>query len=219
MRRGRAARARSPDDDVRALQEAQRRGRGHVQAIAAEYGHGDAARAARAAAYLRDNVQIRPRPGRGGRAADVPRLRRGPRAGARSAARWNSSDDALSSIADKVRAGGRVDARRGAGAVPARADAPARLARRWHPRPQAPGPRRHLHHRPQRQLHEHLRGALQLLRVLSAGRVAATATCSASRRSSGRSTRRSPSAATSCCCRAGTTPTCRLRGTRICSAP
>ena len=34
-----------------------------------------------------------------------------------------------------------------------------------------PGARRHLHHRPQRQLHERLRGAVQLLRVLSAGRI------------------------------------------------
>ncbi len=40
----------------------------------------------------------------------------------------------------------------------------------------------------------------------------------ASTSSSPRSTRRSASAATSCCCRAGTTPTCRSRGTRTCSA-
>ena len=43
-------------------------------------------------------------------------------------------------------------------------------------------------------------------------------TSSVSTRSSGRSTRRSPSAEISCCCREATTPTCRSRGTRICSA-
>ena len=63
------------------------------------------------------------------------------------------------------------------------------------PRPQAPERHRHLHHRSQRQLHERLRRALQLLRVLPAGRRRAGATCSASTRSSARSTRRSRSAA------------------------
>jgi chorismate dehydratase len=43
--------------DVTALQEAQRAGVYSVDAIAAEYGRGDARRAARAAAYLRDNVK------------------------------------------------------------------------------------------------------------------------------------------------------------------
>ena len=43
--------------DVTALQEAQRAGVHSVDAIAAEYGRGDARRAARAAAYLRDNVK------------------------------------------------------------------------------------------------------------------------------------------------------------------
>jgi chorismate dehydratase len=42
---------------VRALQEAQAEGLASLDAIAAEYGRGDAARAARAAAYLRDNVK------------------------------------------------------------------------------------------------------------------------------------------------------------------
>jgi len=45
------------DADVEALQEAQQIGVRSVDAIAAEYGSGDAARAARAAAYLRDNVK------------------------------------------------------------------------------------------------------------------------------------------------------------------
>jgi chorismate dehydratase len=45
------------DADVEALQEAQQIGVRSVDAIAAEYGSGDAARTARAAAYLRDNVK------------------------------------------------------------------------------------------------------------------------------------------------------------------
>jgi chorismate dehydratase len=44
-------------DDVRALQAAQAVGVGDTGAIAAEYGAGDPARTARAAAYLRDNVR------------------------------------------------------------------------------------------------------------------------------------------------------------------
>ena len=43
--------------DVRALQEAQAEGVGAFDAIAAEYGRGDARRTARASAYLRDNVK------------------------------------------------------------------------------------------------------------------------------------------------------------------
>jgi chorismate dehydratase len=45
------------DADVRVLQEAQDEGVRSTAAIAAEYGRGDAARTARAAAYLRDNVK------------------------------------------------------------------------------------------------------------------------------------------------------------------
>ena len=44
-------------DEVRALQEAQAEGVRSVEAIAAEYGRGDAAVAARASIYLRDNVR------------------------------------------------------------------------------------------------------------------------------------------------------------------
>ena len=44
-------------DDVAALQEAQAEGVRSTEAIAAEYGRGDAERARRAAAYLRDNVK------------------------------------------------------------------------------------------------------------------------------------------------------------------
>jgi chorismate dehydratase len=44
-------------DQVRWLQEAQADGVRDTQAIAAEYGRGDAARTARAAVYLRDNVK------------------------------------------------------------------------------------------------------------------------------------------------------------------
>ena len=43
-------------EDVRALQAAQAEGAGATEAIAAEYGRGDAAATARAAVYLRDNV-------------------------------------------------------------------------------------------------------------------------------------------------------------------
>ena len=74
---------------------------------------------------------------------------------------------------------------------------------------QASGRHRHLHHRPQRQLHERLRREVQLLRVLPRRSDRRTATCSGSTSCSERSTRRSPSAASSCCCRAGTIPTCR----------
>ena len=44
-------------DDVRALQDAQREGLAAIDLIAAEYAHGDSARTARAARYLRDNVK------------------------------------------------------------------------------------------------------------------------------------------------------------------
>jgi chorismate dehydratase len=44
-------------DGVRALRDAQEEGAHSPDAIAAEYGRGDAARTARAAAYLRDNVR------------------------------------------------------------------------------------------------------------------------------------------------------------------
>jgi chorismate dehydratase len=45
------------EDGVRALQAAQQEGAGATGAIAAEYGRGDVAATARAAAYLRDNVR------------------------------------------------------------------------------------------------------------------------------------------------------------------
>ena len=45
------------DEDVRLLQEAQDTGARATTAIAAEYGRGNAAATARAAAYLRANVQ------------------------------------------------------------------------------------------------------------------------------------------------------------------
>ena len=103
--------------------------------------------------------------------------------------------------------GGRAHRRRGgAGALHGGADAAARAAGRQRPRAEAPRARRHLHHRPQRQLHQPLRRALQLLRVLPAGRARATATCSRSTRSSARSTRRLRSAACSCCLQGGHNP-------------
>ena len=96
--------------------------------------------------------------------------------------------------------------RRGARALSPRADAAARPARRRVRAAQAPRADRHLHHRSQRQLHERLRGEVQLLRVLPAGRARPRATCSASTRCSGRSTKRSPSAACSCCLQGGHNP-------------
>jgi chorismate dehydratase len=45
------------DGEVQALQAAQAEGVSSREAIAAEYGRGDAARTARAAVYLRDNVK------------------------------------------------------------------------------------------------------------------------------------------------------------------
>ncbi len=62
-------------------------------------------------------------------------------------------------------------------------------------RAQASRRRRHLHHRPQRQLHERLRRALQLLRVLPSGRARRGLRPRRSTRSSRRSTRPSRSAA------------------------
>ena len=87
--------------------------------------------------------------------------------------------------------GGRVSAAEALRAVSRGSDARARPSRRHDPRAQASRGRRHLHHRPQRQLHEHLRCALQLLRVLSPRGIGVKATSWASRRSSARSTRRS----------------------------
>jgi chorismate dehydratase len=49
--------ARIDDDVIRALQQAQAEGIAAREAIAAEYGAGDASRAARAAIYLRDNMK------------------------------------------------------------------------------------------------------------------------------------------------------------------
>ena len=66
---------------------------------------------------------------------------------------------------------------------------------------------RHLRRRPQRQLHQHLHGALRVLRLLARPRRSgARATCCRSRSSSRRSRRRSRWAAPASCCRAGTTP-------------
>jgi predicted solute-binding protein len=64
--------------DVSALQDAQRQGLAAVDLIAAEYAHGDSARIAKAARYLRDNVKY----GLGAEEAAglqmFPGLRRGP---------------------------------------------------------------------------------------------------------------------------------------------
>ena len=93
-------------------------------------------------------------------------------------------------LADKVRAGGRLDR---AEALELYTHAPTALLGRAGRRgacAQAPRQRHHLHHRPQRELHERLRRAVQLLRVLPAGRVERRVRRSGSTRSSARSTRR-----------------------------
>ena len=129
----------------------------------------------RAAAYLRDNVRY----GLGADeaaglqlfldyAADSGWRPRRRAAGVLLTVSGGLSLRGLHGRADREEGDGRRPRRRGRGAraVSPRADAPARPPRRHHPRPQASGADRHLHHRPQRQLHEHLRRALQLLRVL-----------------------------------------------------
>ena len=83
----------------------------------------------------------------------------------------------------------------------------------------APRRRGHLHHRPQRQLHERLRHPLQVLQLLPAARpTRPRATCCRARSWRRSSRRRSTWAACRSCCRAGSTRSCRSTGTRICSA-
>ena len=77
---------------VQALQQAQAEGVAAREAIAAEYGAGDAARAARAAAYLRDNVRYGLGADGSGGTADVPRLRCRDGAGAPRRRAWSSSE-------------------------------------------------------------------------------------------------------------------------------
>ncbi len=128
--------------------------------------------------------QVRPRRARGRRAAQVLRARGEARRDRRRAAdgvhlkRSASSvfGDAFDSsmidaLAAKVRGGGRLDRAEALELYLARAHAPPRATRRRGPRPEASRRDRHLHHRSQRQLHERVHRALQLLRVLSAGRV------------------------------------------------
>ena len=77
----------------------------------------------------------------------------------------------IDSIAEKVRAGERVSADE---ALELYRHAPTSLLGRLADAVRArkhPDADRHLHHRPQRQLHERLRGEVQLLRVLSPGRI------------------------------------------------
>ena len=81
-----------------------------------------------------------------------------------------------------------------------------------------PEARRHLHHRPQHQLHERLHGAVRVLRLLPRpaleGRLPPQQGAARRRRSR----RRSRSAATRSCCRAGCTPTSASSSTRSSSA-
>ncbi len=81
---------------------------------------------------------------------------------------------------------------------------------------EASGRHRHVHRRPQHQLHERLRRRLRLLRVLSPARSTAKAGRCRTSRSAPRSTRRRRSAACRSSCRAGTIRTSRSSGISIC---
>jgi len=75
----------------------------------------------------------------------------------------------IEALAGKVRAGGRVDAPKRSSSIAA----PRRRSSASSPTAFAPASTpacRDLHHRPERELHEHLRRQVQLLRVLSSGR-------------------------------------------------
>ena len=78
----------------------------------------------------------------------------------------------IQQISDKVDDGGRVNAAEALVALSRGADGAAWPAGRCHTGPQAPRTHRHLHHRPQRELHERLRRAVRVLRVLSSRRLA-----------------------------------------------
>ena len=161
---------------------------------------------------------VHPRRARRRGAADVLRARWQARAGGDGRAAVFLSPMSITTISRrKIRGGGRLDRAEALRALHARADGAPRPARRRGARPQAP-----------RTASSPTSSTATSTTRTSASRGATSArstgrsdrpkgTCSGSRRSSGRSTRRSRSAAASCCCRAGTTPTCRWRGTRICS--
>ncbi len=169
-------------------------------------GSGDARLEQRALSYLRDNLKYGLGASRAGGPAPVPRARRRDRRRARpgTAAVLRSDDGPREAFEQRIAARRPADRRGSAAALSPGADLLAWAHGGRRAPAQASGRPGHLHHRSQRQLHERLRRALQLLRVLSRGRRTTTATCSASTRSSGRSRRRARWAASSCCCRADT---------------
>ena len=86
---------------------------------------------------------------------------------------------------------------------------------RWRLHPEA---RRHLHHRPQHQLHERLHRPVRVLRLLPRPALEGGLPALEGRSSRRRSRRRSRSAARRSCCRAACTPTSASSSTRSCSA-
>ena len=189
-------------------------------AIAAEAADGDPALAAALAAYLRDNLTLHVRRSRSRRPRALLRAGRRTWGAPRAPRPLGSTHDTESrrprrpdpgrrpAVAATRRCTSTATRRRCGSGGMADARPPAQASRR----------RGHLHHRPQRQLHQRLRRPLQLLRVLPHRRPRRRLRprlrrdLPQDRRDLGRS------AATSCCCRAATIPTCRSPGTRICSA-
>ena len=119
--------------------------------------------------YLRDNIKYDSRRARGSRPDDGSTATR-PELGSIAGGTPHDltafyADEHHAARATRCAAGGRVSAAEALELYRTRRRA-ARPARRRGPRAQASGRRRHLHHRPQHQLHERLRRPVQLLRVL-----------------------------------------------------
>ena len=150
-----------------------------------------------AAGVLPPGPRASPHPGRPG--AEVP---------------CRSADD----VGQKVRDGGAADPRGGGRAAARRRLPGARGAGRRGALAQAPRAGRHLHHRPQHQLHERLHRAVRLLRLLPRPALEGGLPPRRRRSSRRRSRRRSRSAAGRSCSRAGSTPTSGSSTTRSCSA-
>ena len=117
----------------------------------------------------------------------------------------------------KVLAGERLSREEGVALLARRRPARAGHAgRRGAPAPAPRGPR-HLHHRPQHQLHERVRGPVRVLRLLPRPAFEGGLPPLARSSSPRRSRRRSRWAATRSCSRAACTPTSASSSTRSCS--
>ncbi len=84
-------------------------------------------------------------------------------------------------------------------------------------RPQASGADRHLHHRPQRELHERVRREVRVLCVLPASRITRGLRARVRRTVSQDRRDHCGRRLSSCSCRAVTIPICRSSGTKTCS--